>query len=327
MLGEHGQVLGSEVGSLLTDKPDVAVAIRHPSIVQAIQENRLRVTVGWNGLAGDCGHRVPLFLFTLPAPAMQEFTREEAAYRRMLTGRQVHRTCDRLTLTPGGYCQSTALALDTRRSLPPFLPVFRGEDVAFGQLLRFFQPDAAIAYQPTSLLHVPAASRANPGGGLDGMAGHRSQSGLLVALLQLAAPSPAEAPADPGTLARRAQEILRGDFFELLAANQLRQEGEQMLRSCLAQLLAHPGAPGYWRRDLEAVIRSLHAAAQCPDFIYPAELSECRPAVERAGTLRDVLTAYFELIAAWPALWSAAVKLRERDGVTPARPIGGPGRP
>ena len=109
-------MLGSEVGSLLTDKPDVAVAIRHPSIVQAIQENRLRVTVGWNGLAGDCGHRVPLFLFTLPAPAMQEFTREEAAYRRMLTGRQVHRTCDRLTLTPGGYCQSTALALEIGRA-------------------------------------------------------------------------------------------------------------------------------------------------------------------------------------------------------------------
>lgn len=89
-----------------------------------------------------------------PPTTQASSTANESAYRRMLASRQIHRSCDRLTITPAGYCQSTALAFDNRRPLPPFLPVFRGEDLIFGHMLKLFQPNLAIAYQSTCVLHV-----------------------------------------------------------------------------------------------------------------------------------------------------------------------------
>jgi hypothetical protein len=323
VLGEHARVLGSDIGSLLPDKPDVSVAIRQPGVMQAVHENRLRVAVSWNGIAGDCGHRLPLFLLHLPEPAMRHFTRDESAYRRMLASRQIHRACDRLTITPGGYCQSTALALDNRRPLPPFLPVLRGEDVVFGHLLPHFQPSAAIAFQTTSLLHVPAHRRTETEPLADGIARHRSQSSLLLTLLHLAGSRTTGQPPRFEELAGRARQILEGEYFELLAANAQRQESEQLIRTGLAQLLARPDAPDYWRRDVESVNRALHATAPGGTYLYPAELSDsCAPA-ERAGILRNILASYFALLAAWPALWAAAKTLRDRDGITPAQPVAG----
>ncbi|MEN9663065.1 MAG: hypothetical protein RL324_2014 [Verrucomicrobiota bacterium] len=322
LLGEHERVLGSDIGSLLTEKPDVAVEIRHPAVLRAIQENAPRIALSWNGIAGDCGYRIPGFLFNLPEPAMQRFTQNEDSYRRMLASRQIHRTCDRLTITPGGYCQSTALAFDNRRPLPPWMPVFRGEDMIFGHVLKLFQPNAAIAYQPTSLLHVPEVARTHSGDFLTGIAEHRSQAGLILALLQLSANAAKQSgPPDLGTLARRAREILDGDLFELLATSTLHTEAEQIIRTSLAQLLARPAAPAFWRKDLESIIRALRTVTTTQTYIYPAELTESRPASDCAQVLKAAVAGYFDLLAAWPTLWSAAVKLRE-NGITPARRVG-----
>ena len=319
LLGEHERVLGSDIGSLLTEKPDVAVEIRHSGVLRAIQENVPRIVLSWNGIAGDCGYRIPGFLFSLPEPAMQRFTQNEVSYRRMLTSRQIHRTCDRLTITPGGYSQSTALAFDNRRPLPPWMPVFRGEDIIFGHVLKLFQPNAAFAYQPTSLLHVPEIVRTHSGDFLTEIAEHRSQAGLILALLQLSAkPASPPGPTDLGALARRAREILDGDLFELLATSTMHTEAEQIIRTSLAQLLAHPEAPAFWRNDLASIIRALRTVTHTQTYVYPAELSASRPAAERAAVLKRVIGLYFDLLAGWPTLWSAAVKLRERE-ITLAR--------
>lgn len=322
VLDEHERVLGSDLGSLLATKPDVAVEIRHPGVLRSIQENSPRIVLSWNGIAGDCGYRIPGFLFSLPEPAMRHFTRDEAAYRRMLASRQIHRSCDRLTITPGGYCQSTALAFDNRRVLPPFLPVFRGEDMVFGHVLKLFRPDAATAYQPTSLLHVPPSVRENSPAFLSGIAQHRSQTGLVLTLLQLAlGPAPTAGAPDIGRVAKRAKEILRDEFFGIFALSNLRGETEQMLRSALAQRFAHPEAPGFWHRDLEAIIRALNDATDTQAYIYPEELNRSHAPAERAQVLQDVLAGYLDLLDAWPALWAAAMKLRER-GITVARKLG-----
>ena len=319
VLGEHERVLGSDIGSLLTKRPDVSVEVRNPGIIRAIHENTLKVAVSWSGIAGDCGYKIPAFLFNLPEQTMRHLTRDEASYRRMLASRQIRRSCDRLTVTPGGYCQSTALAFDNRRPLPPFLPVLRGEDMVFGQVLKYCQPDAAIAYQPTTLLHVPQVARENSGEVLAGIARHRSQTGLIVALLQQAAGATrSTGPLDIVVLANRAGEILKSELFEIFSLSNLRSETEQMIRSNFVQLFAHPDAPAFWRRDVATLIRTLDDATGTQEYIYPAELSMSHPPAARAQILKDVIAGYFDLLAAWPALWSAAVRLRER-GITPAR--------
>lgn len=311
ILGEHERVLGSDIGSILSERPDVAVEIRHPGVMKAIHENSSRIAISWNGIAGDCGYKIPTFLFNLPEPAMRHFTRDEPSYRSMLASRQIHRSCDRLTITPGGYCQSTALAFDNRRPLPPFFPVFRGEDMIFGNVLKLFQPNSAIAYQPTSILHVPEVARVNAGAVLAGITQHRSQTGLILVLLQLAiGPAKQSGPPDVETVVKRAIEILNSGLFELFAMNNFRGETEHMIRTSLVQLFTYPDAPAFWRQDLEMNTSTLNETAGLREYVYPAEFDQTRSPGEKAQVLKDLIAAYLELTAAWSALWSAAVKIR-----------------
>jgi hypothetical protein len=322
ILGEHAQVLGSDLGSLLTVRPDVTVDIQHPGVIRAIQDNRLRIAVSWNGIAGDCGYRIPTHLFRLPEATMRNFNPDETAYRRMLASRQIHRGCEQLTITPGGYCQSTALAFDNRQLLPPFLPVFRGEDMVFGHVLRLMQPGSAIAYLPTSLLHVPASPRSNTFPGLDGISEHRSATGLILDLLQMSAEACRfPGPPDVRALADHARQIIESELYGVIVENHLRGETGQMIRSHLAQWFAYPAAPDFWRDDLERGIRLLHDSDTTSrrEYLYPAELNQSQAPEDRARILRLVLANYVDLLVAWPELRAAAIRLRENQGVSLAQ--------
>lgn len=322
LLGAHERVLGSDIGSLLHGYPEVAAEIRHPGIMRALHENVPQVTVSWCGIAGDCGYRIPAFLFNLPKAEMERFTRDEETYRKTLASRQIHRFCDRLTIGFGGYCQSTALAFDNRQPLPPFFPVLRGEDMVFGQVLNFMRPHSAIAYQPVSLLHVPQVARESSREILAEIARHRSQTGLVVTVLQIAVglEGRTETP-NVAPVLRRARQIVQSDWFELLARNIHRMETAQMGQSNLLQLLAAPSALPAWRTDLGAMVRLLDSPEITADYIHPGELSRSFAPPERMRVLRLAITGYFELVEVWPALVTAAQRLRDKRQITLAQVI------
>lgn len=163
----------------------------------------------------------------------------------------------------------------------------------------------------------------NSGAVLAGIAQHRSQAGLIMALLQLAGGTKKPSgPPDIGAVAKRAKEILNDGLFDLFARNNLRGETEQMIREYLSQLFAYPDAQAFWRRDIESIIRTLADSTVHQEYIFPDELCLSHPPAERMAVLKSVVAGYFDLIAVWPALWSAAVKLRENQNVTPARKLG-----
>jgi len=66
------------------------------------------------------------------------------------------------TIADGTFLQTTAIGLDHRDMLPPFQPMFRGEDVVFPVMLRAMRPETCIAYLPWTVLHEPMESRGFP---------------------------------------------------------------------------------------------------------------------------------------------------------------------
>src|SRR5687768_5719305 len=54
---------------------------------------------------------------------------------------------------------TTHLSFDNRVILPPFFPLFRGQDLTFGQLLRLAMPSALIAHLPYAVRHIPMEPR------------------------------------------------------------------------------------------------------------------------------------------------------------------------
>jgi len=62
-------------------------------------------------------------------------------------------------LSDSGYCMSTVLGLDHRSPLPPFLPIYRGEDALFSFLIRHCYAESYLGYVPWAYLHQPEQAR------------------------------------------------------------------------------------------------------------------------------------------------------------------------
>src|SRR5262249_19251163 len=69
------------------------------------------------------------------------------------------RTVNRLTISDSAWCMATALGLDNRSLLPPFMPVYRNEDGLFGLTLRACFDGVYFGYLPSTILHAPMEAR------------------------------------------------------------------------------------------------------------------------------------------------------------------------
>src|SRR5690606_37834899 len=145
-LGLHETVLGKNIGDIFSEVSEIENDAINIDFASRLKSGSPRVLVSWTGIAGDCGFRSPLFLYELQGMSYQHFIKTEDSYRSMLESRQILRTPAYLTVTPGGFCQSTALAFDNRELLPPFPPVLRGEDWIFSKLLSTLSPHSLTAY-------------------------------------------------------------------------------------------------------------------------------------------------------------------------------------
>jgi hypothetical protein len=128
----HESILGRSAAAIIDEyhEDHVSVARLTPEGVRAMSAPGTRVAISSAGIRGDSGARYPSFYLFSPAVRAQ-LEADQARYRELVASRNVLRASPSTTLSTGSFLMSTSLAFDGRDLLPPFFPMFRGQDLLF----------------------------------------------------------------------------------------------------------------------------------------------------------------------------------------------------
>ncbi len=281
-----------------------------PEWVQKVSGGEGRVRLSWVGIFGDSGFSYPTFLLWLSGEARKRLLQDEARYQAIKGNRQILRAPVKKTLGPGPFCQTTALGLDNRQLLPPFMPVFRGEDIIFGNTLRHCWGTAYFGYVPWAIRHDPVNPRVNKPGDILIPASYVAFQSLIVQLMQSFNSDIGLSDAQKLVKWGESYQTVAGlpaEEFNSLLRDGLGKQARQTVEGLKKSLAHHGESPAYWARDVQDYIQALEAAAPLPEFVIPNELRN-RP---EPGTLCQKLIGQFgDLLAAWPVITQAAMDLR-----------------
>jgi len=139
------------------DDSSLDLNLADAALIDAFSRGRGRVAVTSIGLAGDSGMGVPINFLWLHGAERERLLEKYESYRAT---RGVHRSADVTTVSASGFLMTPNVAFDVRGIIPPFPPVLRNEDGAFGKILRACAPESYIAYLPWAVEHIPAEVRA-----------------------------------------------------------------------------------------------------------------------------------------------------------------------
>ena len=285
LLALHEEWLGRRPPA--SHRAGVDLSAATPATVRQLRGRDCRTLLTLPGFVGDCA-------WDNPDAGLVEGSAAAVTSREWLQG------VDQVTVTPRpdpvfGIC----MGWDGRQLLPPFAPVGRAEDVAFGALFASCMPDAYAAYLPWAVLHDPQEAR-----GFDEIPTYDVGPGLwLASVLSWADPG-----LDPDP-ARRLEGVgrqlvdlsrLAGPDFEGFLQLQALRSLEGSVSSQFGPVDRLAGA----HRD--QVLRSIDRLSSA--VLAPVASRYSSPE-GRAGAQR-LLGALGAALSAWPAIAAAARELR-----------------
>ncbi|MGY6554002.1 MAG: hypothetical protein ACXIUM_05725 [Wenzhouxiangella sp.] len=155
-LSAHAELLGQPIGSLAQahglQNGHLLRDLSPQMIYEFSQRPRLRLTT--NGTLGDTGSGDLLWLFALPASALQAWLASPEDYRQRLFSRRMARSVPETQIAASVSLMTTTLTgIDNRELLLPVGAKGRGEDLIFGALIRFLHPGTPCAALPWMLPH------------------------------------------------------------------------------------------------------------------------------------------------------------------------------
>jgi hypothetical protein len=261
------------------------------------------------GYVGHSGMESPGLHLLLGGERLEGLFRQVRRHGPVWRSAQLLRTVAQAVIAERGVCMSGSLGFDNRRGLPPFLPVFRNEDCAFGRMLDATLPGGRVGYLPWVVHHERPKGRSplrNPEASVLG----RPDTGEVVSYLVGLWPRSLrrewdERLASLGRWFKDLSAIGPEPLLEVLALGQARALAA-LARMLERQLTDHPEAPAVWRQDLERQLGRLRRTMADRQAVLPYDLPGSGAPAERIVTLRRVLEAFGELCLAWPALWAEA---------------------
>ena len=334
---EHTAVLtktGPDLCTAVDIPPHALNALPSPlsALAQRLQNPASRVVATLNGLVGDSGLGFP-FGFTgtavgclLPQTTATHhaLTHDESHYQTALTSRATLRVAPRLTLSDGSYTMTTFVGLDNRHLLPPFMPLFRAQDMIWGQTIWRTDATALLAHLPLTLRHAPLESRRFwPGEFMRSATGYDTTRLVLDCLMSYE-PHPYDSRAGLLALGQYLQalgEQSLPDFAHFVQKEALRRN-ELFLTNMETTLARFNHQPAYWANDVKRYMQTMRHAMQADEYIVPVDLRinyQPRQALAMGQTL---IRLFGEFLAAWPDIVAASHDLRQAErGMTTA--VGG----
>jgi hypothetical protein len=311
----HEQVLGRSVGSILSEWKDDE--IRLGSLGASALGSWMgdaRVVASFGGYYGDSGAGYPSFFLWSDPTIFRQLSGGFERYRAAIRSRQLVRMAGALTLSGSPFTMCGTVAFDARELLPPFFPVFRGEDLCFGHLLRTCSERSLFAYLPRAVGHLPWRQRVgsselwNPSPFVSVVSMVAQIIDMAGAGAQLAGPGERRLR----LFGRCIQEIASlpaTDFEQLLRERVAVSVTRSAAR--LAQTLDDGSAslPEYGASDLRRYIEHHLNILANPDRGVPLELLGQGDARTASAAVQRLVDAYGKLVEAWPEILRVAQRI------------------
>lgn len=326
-LAAHTAYLGRHIGSILKEeKPSPLHEASTPFMTRLCRQD-CHVVATVSGLWDQEGHCV----FTEHIPHLDDKTlsllcENDERYRQARMGGPFAIQSDGLSLVSSDiYLGGAAFALDQRKLLPPFFPVFHGEDNFFAGCLGHSHPASLIASLPLTVHHAPphAINRPQPRLSDNSQPILRFLNELMRIIIRQThrplplsvrgfTPSSEHGIKTLGLFLSEVATLPPADF-----SAQIRQwVQEDTLWQCnaiSARLDRSKHLPKIWQDDLLARLRRFHRAIHQPSCHLPEELLMKYPAEISETLIQRLCEKFGLLLQIWPDLLRAAADLREKD--------------
>lgn len=314
ILALHEQWLGrdpKEAGAPYMQAGNISLAKAEPRFLLRLTTQAGKIALTAHGVVGDVSHRASDLLFFNPAESFKRLVSSEQTYHSVRTSREIAQVANRLTLTAKPYplIGMCVGGLDNRELLPPFPPIGRDEDTAFGILLNRCFPDTYAVSLPWVLLHAPPEARSYEEPGFD--LPFDSWLPRCIALFHLEQPGmPADHLSKLGQFLETIGSLPISAFEEM--AHQVIWETEKESLSLLEQRLHQDEGPCVsWKRDAEA-------------YYARARESMALPIKQRlqggAEIAQRSIIQFARILQWWPTMVETARVLRA-DGYRLAQPL------
>jgi hypothetical protein len=306
-LDHHDRYLGQELGPMLAAADAAAFEMAEPGLLRHLLAGTGRIRMTANGVVGDCGWDNPDCYLFQDGATFDRLTGSPAEFDTARATREMIQAVTRTTITTWPDPKfAMCIGLDNADLLPPFPPVGRGEEVAFGAVLGTCFGDAYGAHLPLVLQHDPAGGKQ--------FAARFAASGVFSISLGSWLPA-CFGRFDPG-FARSPAERLRGlgsyltdlgrlpgPAFDEFARLAMWASMSMLISNLEGRLASQDPVPACWARDARQFIaRARHSALVPAEQLYA--VTGGREALQR------LLTQFGQLMIWWPVIVEAAGELR-----------------
>lgn len=316
LLGLHERYLGRSPRSLLSAAEDEGWAYldsSDPPLLRRVVSASGRILVTANGTVGDCGWDNAHFRLFQDGATFARLTRSAGDYEAARRSRELIQSAVRATITGRADPKfAMCLGLDNRNLLPPFPPVGRAEEVAFGALLSTAFDSAYAAHLPCLVQHDPPGRRAFPQRHLFAL-GLGSWLPICVGRF---APGPASSFSERlRGLGRYLEDLgrLPEEDFEEFVRLTVWDSMAGVISNLEERLGGADGVPDYWARDARAFVALARRSALTP-------VGELYALDGGREAFQSLLVRFGQVLSWWPDMVGAARRLRA-DGERLARPV------
>jgi len=287
----------------------------------------VRVTLA--GTLGHSGAGKGCFWVFRDGPSFARLTESEEKYRIFLRSDQMLRAVTRPTISTGNVCIGINLGLDNRRLLPPFLPVMRGEDSVFGNILWSCFATEYVGFLPQTVIHHSPRVQAQRSPLVWNEFAQLQTGEIFSAIITSCF---FDSSYDAASHARNMESL--GKFIVELGEmpfEQLQERFHSLLWFPIARFVSRQkgrlGALGskstYWAEDLkkcvEIIGRHLSGGSYGVPSVMPKDLVESYG--DAAGRLlQDIFIRFGSLLQYWPQIVETAASLHSR-GEFLAQPV------
>jgi hypothetical protein len=315
LLSLHEQLLGRDVGACLSaaGAGDLDLGPAGLGLFQKLRAGDGRVLATMTGVRGDSGMASSVYFVSLDGSSRARLLCSEAVYRQALLSHQLMRAVRRPTVCEPGLCMALNLGLDSRRLLPPFVPMGRNQDGVFASILRSCFPGAFLGFLPWLVQHQRPTPR-RPGAIDIGTSAAQVSSGQVIQSLA-GSFTPGFERRDVAANLRALGKTLgelgraaRADFEEVVRLHLW--NGLSGLASRLdGQLRAYGGQPDFWAADARRILTVLGETLPEPRYLLPTDLRATGDR-DALAMLQQCLGRFGRLLECWPDLVEAARDLR-----------------
>ena len=308
MLQNLGQTLGSLATRQLSSEQDLA---GWDGSSLSRYHSHSPVTLTQCGTWGDPGITDGNWLFFLPSQNIQTLLTVDTDLQQLLTTNSCWYGYRGPTLTSYGV-MAAVTGLDHCKTLPPYFPAGRGEDLLFGIMLERVHPDSLVLSEGWAIRHEPIESRVDRAK----LSPPFARPGLQTLADWLGhEPRDQWGRAPETRLKTLSQEVLslsdmQTDSLELLVSKQLASKQSSLLRRCMAHLDAlatvkETPNKSIWANFLSETQSSLDTAIQSEERTPVASALQQHNGADLAR-IRSFGARFGKAIADWPQICAAA---------------------